>query len=148
MIVGFETGAPLAVHRARPRRPGFLVSVMCGGVSLLGGAIDAAIAAPQVASAFDGTTEDANRLVSEVPAAAADVYRFPLLPTARARAASGEGRLRLAWSPFGVAVTTDGHLIYSLEVSVQGLPGPNLHDASSTLSSVVYARRRPLGDRA
>lgn len=51
----------------------------------------------------------------------AEIYEFPLRGTARARGVEGVGRLELAWSPFGVAVTHDGHLVYDLEVQITGL---------------------------
>lgn len=54
----------------------------------------------------------------------AEIYEFPLRGTSRARGAQGIGRLELAWSPFGVAVTTEGHLVYDLRVRIDGLREP------------------------
>ena len=51
----------------------------------------------------------------------ADIYKFPLRATSRARGARGSGHLHLAQSPFGIALTADGHLKYDLEVTVSGL---------------------------
>ncbi len=53
-----------------------------------------------------------------------EIYCFELSPTASAPGASGEGRLRLAWSPFGIAVSDSGFLIYELELTVGNLPPP------------------------
>ncbi len=55
---------------------------------------------------------------------AAEIYNFPLMPTARGARASGKGRLKLAWSPFGVAVDRDGFLVYDLTVVAERLPDP------------------------
>lgn len=52
---------------------------------------------------------------------AAKVYEFPLRATNKARGASGTGYLRVAPSPFDVAVTSTGKLIYDLEISISGL---------------------------
>jgi hypothetical protein len=52
---------------------------------------------------------------------AAKIYAFPLRATNKARGASGTGYLRTAHSPFDVAVTATGKLIYDLEISVSGL---------------------------
>ncbi len=54
-----------------------------------------------------------------------EIYRFDLVPTARAPGASGTGQLALAWSPFGVAVSEDGFLVYDLTLSVEGLLNPS-----------------------
>ena len=51
----------------------------------------------------------------------AEIYKFPLRATSRARGAGGSGHLHLAQSPFGIALTADGHLKYDLEVTVSGL---------------------------
>ena len=51
----------------------------------------------------------------------AEIYKFPLRATSRARGARGSGHLHLAQSPFGIALTADGHLKYDLEVTVSGL---------------------------
>ena len=52
---------------------------------------------------------------------AADIYRFPLRATNSARGASGVGVLALAPSPFAIAVTRDGHIVYDLELTLSGL---------------------------
>ena len=51
----------------------------------------------------------------------AEIYKFPLRATSRARGARGSGHLHLAQSPFGIALTADGHVKYDLEVTVRGL---------------------------
>lgn len=53
--------------------------------------------------------------------AGARIYRFDLQATPRAPRASGVAQLTLAWSPFGVAVSADGHLVYHLDVEVAQL---------------------------
>jgi hypothetical protein len=53
-----------------------------------------------------------------------EIYCFELSPTAMAPGASGEGRLRLAWSPFGIAVSESGFLVYELELTIGNLPPP------------------------
>lgn len=52
-------------------------------------------------------------------------YSFPLLPTSRAPGASGEGVLDLAWSPFGLAVSPEGHVVYDLTLELSGLRALN-----------------------
>ena len=51
----------------------------------------------------------------------AKLYEFRLKPTSRSRGVSGTGYLRIAPSPFDVAVTPSGKLIYNLELSINGL---------------------------
>lgn len=55
---------------------------------------------------------------------AAKIYEFRLKPTSRARGASGTGYLRIAPSPFDIAVTKSGKLIYNLELTINGLLPP------------------------
>jgi hypothetical protein len=58
-------------------------------------------------------------------AAAADgPYDIALFNTPRAPAAAGAARLVFAPSPFGVAVTPDGHASYDVQLDVSGLPDP------------------------
>jgi hypothetical protein len=59
-------------------------------------------------------------------------YDIKLLPTARAPGASGAARLIFAPSPFGVAVTPDGHSIYDARITADGLPAPSSLGAYST----------------
>jgi len=47
---------------------------------------------------------------------------FPLVPATQFPGASGEVALRRAWSPFDIALTRDGVLVYDLTVTVAGLP--------------------------
>ena len=47
-----------------------------------------------------------------------------LLPTATVPAAQGSARLVSAASPFGVAVTADGHARYDIVLRITGLPAP------------------------
>lgn len=54
----------------------------------------------------------------------AEIYQFRLRGTSQAPGASGLGILTLAPSPFGVAVTPDGFLVYELELATSGLLFP------------------------
>lgn len=63
-----------------------------------------------------------NSNTEKLTGADVNIYRFPLRPTSRARAASGMGELFISWSPFGVSVTPDGFLDYVLTVTIKGLP--------------------------
>lgn len=54
-----------------------------------------------------------------------EYYRIDLVPTRRvpaARSAVGIANVNFASSPFGVAVSADGHYVYDLAVSVSNLP--------------------------
>ncbi|HEX5439212.1 MAG TPA: hypothetical protein VFW98_18810 [Gemmatimonadaceae bacterium] len=51
-------------------------------------------------------------------------YDIPLFNTPKAPAAKGKARLVSAQSPFGIAVTADGHAMYDAHVTVSGLPAP------------------------
>jgi hypothetical protein len=53
--------------------------------------------------------------------AANPYYTFPLDP-ARATGASGIVKVSFSDSPFGVAMTPDGHYTYSLDITTSGLP--------------------------
>jgi hypothetical protein len=58
-------------------------------------------------------------------AAAEGPYDIALFNTPRAPAATGAARLVFAQSPFGVAVTPDGHASYDVQLDVSGLPDPS-----------------------
>lgn len=51
-------------------------------------------------------------------------YDIPLYGTPATPNATGHGRLVYAESPFGVALTKDGHARYDIQVTAAGLPGP------------------------
>jgi hypothetical protein len=51
-------------------------------------------------------------------------YDIVLAPGPVTPGARGSARLLFADSPFGVAVTADGHLSYDLRITAQGLPAP------------------------
>lgn len=51
-------------------------------------------------------------------------YDILLLPGPRVPTARGEARLIFADSPFGVAVTEDGHHSYNVRIHARGLPEP------------------------
>lgn len=51
-----------------------------------------------------------------------DPLEIALAPTANANGASGSARLAFAMSPFGVAVTADGHHLYRIRLAAAGLP--------------------------
>jgi hypothetical protein len=59
-----------------------------------------------------------------VVAAAAGPFDIPLFNTPKAPDAHGNARLVYAASPFGVAVTADGHASYDVQVDASGLPDP------------------------
>jgi hypothetical protein len=51
-------------------------------------------------------------------------YDIDLFATARAPAAQGHARLVFAQSPYGVAVTEDGHASYDVQITASSLPAP------------------------
>jgi hypothetical protein len=52
-------------------------------------------------------------------------YDIQLQNTPKTPNAQGSARLIFAQSPFGVAVTADGHAIYDVQLSLSGLPEPS-----------------------
>ena len=54
-----------------------------------------------------------------------DLFCIELLPRPLVRGASGMAELHPARSPFGVAVTADGHQQYGVSLDVRGLPPPD-----------------------
>ena len=52
-------------------------------------------------------------------------FDIPLFATPKVPAAQGHARLVFASSPFGVAVTQDGHASYDVQVTASGLPDPS-----------------------
>jgi hypothetical protein len=52
-------------------------------------------------------------------------FDIPLFNTQKAPAAQGQARLVFAESPFGVAVTADGHASYDVQIEASGLPAPS-----------------------
>ena len=56
--------------------------------------------------------------------AAGGPYDITLLPTSTAPAAEGTARLVSAPSPFGIAVSQDGHARYDIVLRIRGLPAP------------------------
>jgi hypothetical protein len=59
-------------------------------------------------------------------------YDIPLYATPKAPAAQGHGRLAYADSPFGVALTRDGHALYDIHITASALPTPSSLGAFST----------------
>jgi hypothetical protein len=57
--------------------------------------------------------------------AAVGPWDMKLFPATAAPNASGQARLVYAASPFGVAVTADGHARYDIQVTASGLPAPS-----------------------
>ena len=51
-------------------------------------------------------------------------FELLLLPTNTTPQAAGHARLVFAHSPFGIAMTADGHAIYDVQVTAEGLPSP------------------------
>ena len=60
-----------------------------------------------------------------MPARAAGPFDIPLFATPRAPAARGSATLVFAESPFGVAVTADGHARYDVQITAADLPAPS-----------------------
>ena len=52
-------------------------------------------------------------------------FDIALLNTPQAPSAQGRARLIFAESPFGIAVTADGHARYDVQVDASGLPEPS-----------------------
>ncbi len=59
-------------------------------------------------------------------------FVMKLLPGPRVPAAAGEARLVYAPSPFGVALTADGHEVYDIRVTAKELPEPAALGAYTT----------------
>ena len=57
--------------------------------------------------------------------AAEGPFDIALLNTPKTPDAKGHARLVFAHSPFGIAVTADGHASYDVQVHVSGLPDPS-----------------------
>lgn len=70
-------------------------------------------------------------------------YDITLFPAPDAAGASGHARLVFADSPFGVAVTVDGHAIYDVELTAEGLPPASKLGAYATY--VAWAVTPDLG---
>ncbi|HTJ22635.1 MAG TPA: hypothetical protein VL383_09590 [Gemmatimonadaceae bacterium] len=58
-------------------------------------------------------------------AAAEGPFDIPLFATPKVPGAAGHARLVFASSPFGVAVTQDGHASYDVQITASGLPDPS-----------------------
>lgn len=58
-------------------------------------------------------------------AAGAGPFDIPLFNTPQAPTAQGSARLVFAQSPFGVAVTANGHASYDVQIDASGLPEPS-----------------------
>ena len=59
-------------------------------------------------------------------------FDIPLFNTAKAPEAKASARLVYAPSPFGVAVTADGHASYDVQIDASGLPDPSTLGAFTT----------------
>jgi hypothetical protein len=71
-------------------------------------------------------------LVMFMTAGTAGPYDITLLSTSQAPAARGHARLIFAPSPFGVALTQDGHAVYDMQITASGLPQPSSLGAFTT----------------
>jgi hypothetical protein len=89
-------------------------------------AVAVALAAPTGARAQMATAATARAVTGAGPY---DVALFTVPATASAR---GSARLVFAPSPFGVAVSADGHARYDVRVNVSGLPFPSTLGAYTT----------------
>ncbi|HEX4684828.1 MAG TPA: hypothetical protein VH277_19070 [Gemmatimonadaceae bacterium] len=63
--------------------------------------------------------------VVAVGSSRAGPYDIALFNTAKSPGAEGNARLVFADSPFGVAVTADGHASYDVQIAAKGLPDPS-----------------------
>ncbi|MGH7523612.1 MAG: hypothetical protein ACREK8_04835 [Gemmatimonadales bacterium] len=59
-----------------------------------------------------------------VASSAAGPYDIVLLPGPRVPGATGEARLVFAASPYGIAVSADGHHRYDVRIAARALPAP------------------------
>ncbi len=64
-------------------------------------------------------------LLSAAVGSRPDLYRIPLQGTGAYNGLDGEAVLTPARSPFGIAITTDGHFVFNLAVTVPVLPPPS-----------------------
>jgi hypothetical protein len=64
-------------------------------------------------------------VVATVVATTNGPFDIVLLNTPKAPTAQGNARLVFASSPFGVAVTADGHASYDVQIDIKGLPDPS-----------------------
>jgi len=99
----------MSPRRTAPRRPATLA---------LGGVLRLALVsslAPAAAMAHPADAPDTTRVAHD---------RIHLKATARVPGAEGLALLRPIASPFGVAVSRDGHLRLEAQISSQGLPTP------------------------
>jgi len=71
-------------------------------------------------------------LATAFAVAAEGPFDIALFNTPRTPEAKGHARLVFAASPFGVAVTADGHAIYDVQVEASGLPDPSTLGAFTT----------------
>lgn len=73
-----------------------------------------------------------------------DLFKIELRPTTAAPSAAGVAQLSPARSPFGLALTRDGHVVFDVSFTATGLPAP------STLGRydryVLWAARDDLGE--
>lgn len=72
------------------------------------------------------------RVAADTTISRPDLYRINLQPAAIGSGASGLAKLTLAQSPFGIALTPDGHFLFDVEVTVTGLPKPSSFGQFST----------------
>lgn len=85
-------------------------------------ALSAVLVAPLTPAAGRLAIPPAARSVPAIAADSTATPRFRLGPTPAARGASGWVQLAPAPSPFGVAATRDGRLVYDLAITVTDLP--------------------------
>jgi hypothetical protein len=88
----------------------------------------------------------AGALVASAPAARTrpSLFKIDLKPSKSAPSARGTALLRPARSPFGFALTTDGHFVFDVEVALEGLPAPSALGAFT--SYAVWATKADLSE--
>ncbi len=126
LLVNVEISYPMTNHGSNRHRP--LLPVLIAFV-IVGWAPRWPSGIPQILSRFPawGAGGEGAEAFLEIPGTRTDraeIYQFRLRGTAQAPGASGLGNLTLAPSPFGVAVTPDGFLVYELELATSGLLVP------------------------
>lgn len=78
-------------------------------------------AAPSVVRHAGGYSTGSDRC--PWPRARRDYSLIEMRPIGQVRAGDACGRAIVAWSPFGVATTREGHVIYDIELFLPGLEG-------------------------
>ncbi len=77
-----------------------------------------------------------------------EYYRIDLIPTRRvpaARSAAGVADVAFASSPFGIAISADGHYVYDLSISIRNLRAPSQGDFVAWIATPSLDRIERVG---